>query len=111
MLGSLDKQYQGGRKIATGEYLHLFMIAVDEAFTGRGIAQRMVEACLANGRRRGYTHAVTEATGVVSQHVFRKLGFVERVRVSYQDYRYEGRAVFERIREHEGAVLMDRRVT
>lgn len=107
MLDSLDEQYQQSRSIVPGQSLHLFMLAVDEHFAGRGIATQLVTACLANGRRKGYTHAVTEATGRVSQHVFRKLGFVERARVSYQDYRYDGRAVFASIRDHEAAILMD----
>lgn len=108
MLDSLDEQYRQSRSIVPGQSLHLFMLAVDEHFAGRGIATQLATACLTNGRQKGYTHAVTEATGRVSQHVFRKLGFVERARVSYQDYRYDGRAVFASIRDHEAAILMDR---
>jgi ribosomal protein S18 acetylase RimI-like enzyme len=110
MLDNLDDQYRQSRSIVAGQYLHLFMLAVDEHFAGRGIAQQLVTACLLNGRQKGYTHAVTEATGVVSQHLFRKLGFADRFRVSYQDYRYEGRALFASIRDHEAAILMDRAV-
>jgi GNAT superfamily N-acetyltransferase len=108
MLDSLDEQYHQERSIRPGNYLHLFMLAVDEHYAGQGIATQLVITCLANGRQKGYTHAVTEATGVVSQHVFRKSGFVERARVSYQNFRYEDRRVFASIREHEAAILMDR---
>ena len=55
--------------------------------------------------------AVTEATNKVSQHIFRKLGFVERVRRSYQTHRFDGRAVFASIAEHGGPILMDRSLT
>jgi ribosomal protein S18 acetylase RimI-like enzyme len=110
MLDNLDEQYRQSRSIVAGQSLHLFMLAVDEHFAGRGIAQQLVTACLANGRQKGYTHAVTEATGAVSQHVFRKLGFGDRFRVSYQDYRYDARAVFASIRDHEAAILMDRTI-
>jgi ribosomal protein S18 acetylase RimI-like enzyme len=110
MLESLDEQYRKGRSILPGQYLHLFMLGIHPQFAGRGIAQQLVAACLTNGRHKGYTHAVTEATGVISQHVFRKLGFTDRARVSYQDFRYEGRAVFASIREHEATILMDREI-
>ncbi len=110
MLESLDEQYRQGQAMVAGQCLHLFMLAVDERFAGRGIAQQLVTACLENGRQRGYTHAVTEATGVVSQHVFRKMGFGERHRAPYRDYRYAGRAVFAGIRDHEAAILMDRAI-
>ena len=52
--------------------------------------------------------AVTEATNTTSQHIFRKLGFTERVRGSYADHRFRGRAVFRSIAEHGGPILMDR---
>jgi ribosomal protein S18 acetylase RimI-like enzyme len=111
MLDGLDEEYRLGRSIVPGQYLHLFMLGVDPTFVGCGIAQCLVAACLETGRQKGYTHAVTEATGVVSQHVFRKLGFVDRLRAPYQDYRYDGRAVFTSIRGHDATVLMDRTIT
>ena len=108
MLDSLDDQYRSGREIRPGEYLHLFMIAVDPQFAGQGIGQRLVERCLDNGARKGYRWAVTEATGVISQRVFRNLGFEERCRISYRDFRYRDEAAFAAITGHDGAALMDR---
>lgn len=110
MLDTLDEQYRQGRVIRVGEYLHLFMLAVDARYAGCGIAKQLVSACLENGRAKGYKCAVTEATGTISQRVFRQLGFREQVRAAYQEYRYEGRAVFASIREHEAAILMDRTI-
>lgn len=110
MLETLDGQYRTTRSIAPGQYLHLFMLGVDERFAGRGIAQELVSACISNGYRKGFQHAVTEATGVISQHVFRKLGFAERLRISYQDYQYKGQPVFASIRRHDATILMDRAI-
>ncbi len=111
MLEGLDDNYRQGRAIVAGQYLHLFMLAVDIHFAGQGIAQQLVTACLLNGRQKGYTHAVTEATGVVSQRVFRKLDFTDRVSVTYRDYRYDGRPVFASIVDHTATILMDRTIT
>jgi len=36
MLETLDGQYWASRSIATGQYLHLFMLGVGERFVGRG---------------------------------------------------------------------------
>ena len=110
MLDTLDEPYRKGRDIRVREYLHLFMLAVDPRYAGRGIAKQLVSACLENGRAKGYKYAVTEATGTISQRVFRQLGFREQVRASYQEYRYQGRAVFASIRDHEAAILMDRTI-
>ena len=108
MLETLDARYRHGRAVAKGEYLHLFMLAVDARFVGQGVAQKLVETCIDNGKKRGYRHAVTEATGFVSQRVFRKLGFEELYRVSYRDYKYGEEAVFASITGHDAAALMER---
>jgi ribosomal protein S18 acetylase RimI-like enzyme len=108
ILSQLDAEYRGGRIVPAGESLHLFLLGVSRDYARRGVAQQLVQECLANGARRGYIRAVTEATNVVSQHVFRKLGFTDRVRRSYEHHRYGGRAVFASIVAHGGPVLLDR---
>jgi len=108
ILGQLESEYRQGKPVASGESLHLFLLGVDDSFGGRGVAQQLVASCLANGARRGYRTAVTEATNAVSQHIFRKQGFVDRVQRSYRDHRFEGRSFFASIEGHVGPILMDR---
>jgi GNAT superfamily N-acetyltransferase len=83
---------------------------VAERYSGRGIARQLVTQCVANAARRGYRLAVTEATNLTSQHIFRQEGFVERVRGSYREHRFEGRAFFQSIAEQGGPILMDKRL-
>jgi ribosomal protein S18 acetylase RimI-like enzyme len=108
ILGQLDTDYRQGKPVVTGESLHLFLLGVAETFAGRGVAQQLVASCLANGIRRGYRTAVTEATNSVSQHIFREQGFVDRVQRTYRDHRYEGRTFFAAVDGHVGPILMDR---
>ena len=109
LLGELDEQYKLGRSIRLGEYLHLFMIAVDHNRKGRNVAQHLIQTCLENGIRKGYHTAVTEATGVISQHIFRnKFGFVDRLEIRYKTFVYQNRRVFESIEGHTGTILMDK---
>lgn len=108
MLDALDQQFREGKTISPGEYLHLFMLGVERQFAGRGIGQELIKACLDNGSRRGYRTALTEATGRVSQHIFRKNGFTDQFSVAYSNFTYQNRLVFASICEHEEAILMDR---
>ena len=108
MLDNLDEQFRSGKTIAPGQYLHLFMLGVDSQFAGRGVGQGVVKACIENAVQMGYRIALTEATGRVSQHIFRKNAFVERFSVSYQDFIYEDRKVFASIQDHDQAILMER---
>jgi GNAT superfamily N-acetyltransferase len=108
ILGQLDTEYRGGQALRRGESLHLFLLGVSDRAARRGVAQGLVTACLDHGTRRGYRMAVTEATNKVSQHIFRKQGFVPRVQRSYQAHRFKGQQVFASIAEHGGPILMDK---
>jgi ribosomal protein S18 acetylase RimI-like enzyme len=111
ILGQLEAEYRGDSVVCPGESLHLFLLGVAEQVAGKGVAQRLVTTCLEHGVKRGYRTAVTEATNKVSQHIFRKLGFMKRVERSYQTHRFDGRAFFASIAEHGGPMLMDRLLT
>jgi len=110
ILGELDSEYRGDQEVRPLKTLHLFLLGVSPKVAGQGVAQQLVTRCLKHGASRGYRIAVTEATNKVSQHIFRKQGFVGRVRRSYLTHRYGGRAVFESIAEHGGPILMDKPV-
>jgi ribosomal protein S18 acetylase RimI-like enzyme len=108
LLNMLDEQYRKVAHTISGEILHLFMLGVAAEFGGKGIAKNLVRLTLENGKCRGYTVAVTEATGNVSQHIFRTFGFAERFRTNYRDFTYRGKAVFQGIVEHKATILMER---
>lgn len=108
LLEQMDAWYQRDKVIEPGAYLHLLLLGVARPFTGRQVAQRLVAACEENGRRKGYHMAVTEASGSVSQHIFRKQGYIDRFQISYQEYRYQGEPVFASIEGHRGVILMDK---
>lgn len=65
---------------------------------------------LKNARQKGYRLACTEATGKISQHIFRKNGFTDRFTTSYADFLYDERAPFASIRHHGAAILLSRSI-
>jgi len=107
LLEVLDEEYRGAQMITMGSHAHLIMLAVSPVMSGKGIAQNLVKFCIENAVKRGYQFAVTEATGPVSQHIFRKLGFRERSMVSYKDFRFNDRPVFASIESPKGTMLME----
>ena len=105
----LDDVIGHAEPIELGPTVHVSMLGVSDAFAGQGIAQRLVEAALANAAVLGYRSAVTEATNLVSQHIFEKLGFITRAQASYAGYRRDGVATFGSIANHGGIKSMIRR--
>jgi len=108
LLDGLDEQYRKTINVIPGQIIHLFMLGVAAEFGGRSIAQTLIRLTLDNGKRKGYKSAVTEATGNVSQHVFRNLGFAEQFRIAYREFNYQGTRIFNTIVEHEAIMLMER---
>jgi ribosomal protein S18 acetylase RimI-like enzyme len=108
LLGQLDAEYRQGQSLPPGHRLHLLWLGVAPSCAGRGVGTQLVASCLENGARRAYRSAIAEATSGASQHIFRKLGFVERVRRSYRDFRYRDEAVFASIEGHVGPILMEK---
>jgi ribosomal protein S18 acetylase RimI-like enzyme len=110
ILTDLEAEYRRGRSVLPGDAMHLFLLGVNQAFARQQIAQRLVAGGIELAAARGYRLAVTEATNSVSRHIFQKLGFVERARRGYADYRFGGKAVFAAIASHGGPVLLDREI-
>ena len=46
VLDELDGQYKQGRILPKGEYLHLFLLAVDHRESGKNVAKNLVQTCL-----------------------------------------------------------------
>jgi len=107
-LGEVDTQYKQGRILTKGEFLHFYLLAVDHRQNGKKIAQHLIQACLDNGIKKGYRTGVVEATCMVSQHIFRKFGFVDRYTVPYKTFEFQGKRIFESIEGHSGIILMDK---
>ena len=57
---------------------HVFMLAVAEEYTGKGLATYLVDASTKLAQDKRFTVAIAEATGLGSQTVFRRLGYIER---------------------------------
>lgn len=108
ILDKLDNQYKLGRILPKGEYLHLILLAVDHQQTGKNVAKNLLQTCLDNGIRKGYKTGIVEATGVVSQHIFRKFGFVDCFETPYKAFTFQGKQVFDSIKDHHGIILMDK---
>jgi ribosomal protein S18 acetylase RimI-like enzyme len=111
LFGTLADRLQERPPTRPRPVLHLLMLAVDRRFAGRGIGQQLVAACLANGAAYGYVTATTEATGVVSQHIFTKLGFTTEAQVGYADFQPDRGAPFASIAEHDAIKAMAREIT
>ena len=87
------------------------MLAVKHQHTGKNVARNLVQTCLENAIRKGYKSGVVETTGIVSQLIFKKSGFLDRFEAPYKTFTFQGRQIFESIEGHKGIILMDKALT
>ena len=86
---------------------HIHFIASSPDYRRQRLVQRVVEACLAAARDRGFDRMLVEASGNRSRALLEThFGFRERVRVDYAEFSWHGRHPFEAIADHGGLSLM-----
>jgi len=109
LLEALGKQAYDMRDIQPGKYVHLFMVAVKSNYAKRGIAPTMNKIFFSHVKNRGFTHAMTEPTGEISQHILlNKFGFKKMAEIAYDDFEFEGEKPFAGLKGHRCAMLLDK---
>ena len=111
-LTTVDDAYEAKRgELEIGEAVDLWMVGVQAGggFAGRGIANTLFRVASDLVRDHGFNRCVTECTGHFSQQAARKSGFQEVTRLAYQDFRFQGQAVFSGIEApHTHIVLFEK---
>jgi len=88
------------KKVVTAKVFHIFLLGAREKYRGKKIGNKLLENNLKMATQAGFSTAIAEATGKISQYICRKYGFEDRVSLDYQTYEYKGIKVFEGIKEH-----------
>jgi ribosomal protein S18 acetylase RimI-like enzyme len=106
LLSELEKNYRSCHPIETKQILHISMLGVQERYTQRYIAKHLVIENLKLAKYHNFDMALTEATAVGSQHLFRKLGFTEEFAIQYKSYKFKGQQIFSSIENPSNCLLM-----
>jgi ribosomal protein S18 acetylase RimI-like enzyme len=106
LLSELEENYRSRHAIAAGEVLHIFLFGVSEKYTKRHIATTLVRENLKLAKQHGFEIAIAEATGEISQHIFRTLGFTEEFAIEYRSYKFQGQQSFSSIENPPSCLLM-----
>ena len=108
VLKELHEQYEMEKKVVNSKMFHIFLLGAREKYRGRKIGNKLVENNLKMAAEAGFSKAIVEASGKISQHICRKYGFEDRASLDYQTYEYKGIKVFEEIKEHQSCILMEK---
>lgn len=112
ILAAVDEAYESGQpQLKLGDAVDLWMVGVPPGgrFAKKGIATNLFRVGADLARKRSFKRCVSECTGHYSQTAAKKTGFKERARISYKDFRFEGRPVFAGIEPpHTHVIFFER---
>jgi ribosomal protein S18 acetylase RimI-like enzyme len=106
LLSALNENYRKSHPVKAGEAIHILMLGVQAQYTKRHIATNLVRENLNLAKHHNFKIAVTEATGVYSQNIFRKLGFTEEFAIEYKSYNFKSQQVFSSLENPSNCLLM-----
>jgi ribosomal protein S18 acetylase RimI-like enzyme len=106
---SYDLKYSYSRSqyyLKLFQTLHILMVGVKEEYKNQKIAKTLIKENLKLAKINNFSVAIAEATGLISQNIFRSLGFKEEVIFLYNSYIFRGEEKFSSIKESVGCALM-----
>lgn len=106
MLYQLNQKYFPEMKVEKGKYLNIKFIAVNEAFSGKGISQSLIQFALKAAKESKFSYAHTESAGSASQYVFKKEGFTDVAETKYDDFTFNGEHYFVSSDVHQSIQLL-----
>lgn len=108
LIQAARRDYFSRQSPGSGRLAHIHFIASSPAYRRQRLVQAVVGACLEEARRQAFDRVFVEASGNRSRALLAAhFGFVERVRVGYADFSWQGRHPFSSIADHGGLSLMD----
>ena len=107
LIDSARSAYFAGAGLGRARPAHIHFIASSPDYRRQRLVQRVVEACLAAARDRGFDRMLVEASGNRSRRLLENhFGFCEQVRVDYAKFSWNDRHPFRAIADHGGLSLM-----
>lgn len=111
LITTLNDAYFTDEHLPENTYLSIKFVAMDGNYKGKGAVNQLISACLQQAKQKGFSYAQAEATGKISQHIFKnKLGFDEKAFIKYSDFTFDGETPFSPLTEHEGIKLLIKRL-
>jgi len=98
------------------QVLTMMGVGVLEEHTGHRLGQKMTELTHQLAKDQGYLYAVVYCTNTISQHVFEKLGYIQRDKIDYDSlqfantYPYRGMVDLKKTKRELCSILYDLRL-
>lgn len=89
---------------------HIFFGGTEKEYINRGIMTTLIDESIKLAKRKRFTNIIAEATGSVTQHIFKKFGFKENKTIEYKKFVFEGKNIYQNLEDPIGIILMEKRI-
>lgn len=101
LLSYVDKKANYCNRLGIPEVLHMHIVSVHKGYLGQGIASKLFEFCIENGRQQQYQAITVDCTNYFTAKIAEKLDFKLISTVTYDEYNeYIGEKLFETVAPH-----------
>lgn len=106
ILGDLDDLFFNESSLSHKDCFHILMVGVLPKFKGLKLAEQIIIYQEAMAKFYGYKYIFAEATGPVSQYIFKKLGYTIAASIDYKTYCHNQLYPFNSIEDCDSCALV-----
>lgn len=107
LIDILEEDLKANKKEGEKRF-HLFLGGTDKDYENKHISQALIEESMKLAKDKNFTSIVAEPTGFATQHIIKKLGFVQKNFIEYKKFQFQGKNIYENIEGPIGIILMEK---
>jgi len=96
-------------EVGTDVMFGIKMVGVDPSLRGKGMSTDIIRRSILLAGCLGFEGLKAEATARFAQAAFHTIGFTPVAQITYQDYEFEGKKVFQGIEDETGLILFQKK--
>jgi len=105
LIDKLEEELKANKKEGERRF-HAFLGGVDKSYENRHITSTLLDESMKLAKNKNFTSIIAEPSGFVTQHMLKKLGFIQKNFIEYKKFQFQGKNVFENIKDCPVSILL-----
>jgi len=99
LLDELDNSFKSSNSFKQGQIIHFLMVGAYKEYSKFSIGLNLIKFAESSAKEKQFQGVIAEATGPVSQHIFKKIGYDTLMKIEYSRYTYLDNPIFSNIQD------------
>ncbi|MGZ6416750.1 MAG: hypothetical protein ACXVDW_21400, partial [Bacteroidia bacterium] len=94
LIDDLEADLKASKKEGEKRF-HLFLGGTDIGYENKHILSTLLDESIKLAKNKNFTNLIAEPTGFATQHIMKKLGFIQKNFIEYKKFQFQGKFIFE----------------